>query len=70
MVGYCPVDNLVVHEIMQNFCHISSDKKVKQQRVLWGYSPICNRSVMDEEYEQNERETNNELLKADEREWQ
>jgi len=35
----CPVENLFVHKVITNFCHISSDKKVTQQRVLWGYSP-------------------------------
>jgi len=42
----CPVDNLFVHNIINKFCHISSDKKVTQQRVLWGYfPPICNTRV-------------------------
>jgi len=33
----CPVENLFVHKVIKDFCHISSDKKVTQQRVLWGY---------------------------------
>jgi len=33
----CPVENLFVHKVIKHFCHISSDKKVTQQRVRWGY---------------------------------
>jgi len=41
---YYPV--VFVHKGITNVCHISSDHKVTQQRVPWGYfSPICNTRV-------------------------
>jgi len=36
----CPVENLFLHKVIKHFCHISSDKKVTQQSVLWSVFPL------------------------------
>jgi len=41
----CPVENSFVYKVIKHFCHISSDKNVTQQRVLWGIPPICNTRI-------------------------
>jgi len=40
-----PVENLFVHKVITNFCHISSEKKLHSKECSGGIPPICNMRV-------------------------